>query len=166
MTPRVFLDNTVLSNLASVGRTHLVEQLWGKQAATTPQALAEYEAGAGQGRRASDAWSWIDVAEWTEADEELAESFPASLGLGERSCLAAALRTQGLLVTDEGDARRVARQRRLTVSGTVGILRLKVESGYLTEAEANDLLNTMIRDGYFSPVARVFDGPSGTSSPE
>lgn len=165
MTPRVFLDNTVLSNLAGVGRTDLVERMWGEQATTTPQALAEYEAGAGQGRRAPGAWSWIRVETLTDEDEKLVRELPGSLGLGERACIAAARRTQGMLVTDDGDARRSARRRHMIVSGTVGILRLSVENSYLREDEAIALLDEMIRAGYFSPVVRVFDQASGSGEP-
>jgi predicted nucleic acid-binding protein len=163
--PKVYLDNTVLSNLASVGRTDLVQRLWADRTATTPQALAEYEAGAGQGNRPHGAWSWISIAEWTQEDEALVNTLPNSLGPGERSCLAAAKRNQGVLATDDGDARRVSQRKQVTVTGTVGILRLAVERGLLAEAEANGLLTAMVRNGYFSPVASVLDRPVPDTQP-
>ena len=74
--------------------------------------------------------------------------------------MAAAKRTEGMLATDDGDARRSAQRNKVVVTGTVGILRLAVEQGLLTEPEANDLLEGLIEMGYFSPIARVFDAPN------
>jgi len=77
------------------------------------------------------------------------------LGAGERSCLAVALHRQGLLVSDDLDARRAAREHGIPKTGTVGILVLYVRRGYLSREEANALLTEMIALGYRSPVASL-----------
>lgn len=64
------LDNTLLSNFASVRRVDLVLQLWGEAVYTTPAAFAEYEAGVAGGLLPKDAWVGLSIL--TLSDEETA----------------------------------------------------------------------------------------------
>jgi predicted nucleic acid-binding protein len=147
----VLLDNTVLTNFALVNRADLVTHLWPTTVCTTPPVLDEYQSGAASGQVPADAWADLTVITLAEEETVLAASFSTRLGAGERSCLAAAVWRQGLLATDDLDARHIARQRSVPLTGTIGILALSVRRGYLTWEEANGLLAEMIALGYHSP---------------
>lgn len=56
-----------------------------------------------------------------------------------------------LFACDDGNARREAQRRGVTVTGTIGILVLNVRQGFLTLSEGNALLADMITAGYRSP---------------
>jgi predicted nucleic acid-binding protein len=152
IAPPVVLDNTVLTNLALVDRADLVKHLWPTRAYTTPSVLAEYQAGAAGGLISPDTWADLMVTTLTEEETCLAASFLTRLGKGERSCLAVAVCRQGLFATDDLDARRIAQERRVPLTGTIGILTLCERQGYLSREEANGLLAEMIAFGYRSPI--------------
>ena len=147
----VILDNTVLTNLALVGRADLVTHLWPATACTTPSVLDEYRSGAVGGWVPADAWAHLTVVTMTEEETALTARFSTRLGAGERSCLAVAVRRRGLLASDDLDARRIAQQQKVSLTGTIGILTLCMRRGYLSRQEANNLLAEMIALGYHSP---------------
>jgi predicted nucleic acid-binding protein len=147
----VILDNTVLTNFALVGRADLVTHLWPATACTTPPVLDEFRSGAVSGLVPADAWADLNVITLTEEETDLAASFSTRLGSGERSCLAAAVCRHGLLATDDLDARRIAQQQNVSLTGTIGILILCVRRGYLSREEADRLLAEMIALGCYSP---------------
>ena len=147
----VILDNTVLTNFALVGRADLVTHLWPATACTTPPVPDEFWSGAVSGSVPADAWADLTVITLTEEETDLAASFSTRLGSGERSCLAAAACRQGLLATDDLDARRIARQQNVPLTGTIGILILCVRRGHLSREKADGLLGEMIAFGYYSP---------------
>jgi predicted nucleic acid-binding protein len=147
----VILDNTVLTNFALVGRADLVTHLWPATACTTPPVLDEFRSGAVSGLVPADAWADLNVITLTEEETVLAASFSTRLGSGERSCLAAAVCRHGLLATDDLDARRIAQQQNVSLTGTIGILILCVRRGYLSREEADRLLAEMIALGCYSP---------------
>jgi predicted nucleic acid-binding protein len=147
----VILDNTVLTNFALVGRADLVAHLWPTKACTTPPILDEYRSGVASGLVPADFWADLTIITLTKEETALAASFSTRLGSGERSCLAAAVCRQGLLATDDLDARRIAQQQNVPLTGTIGILILCVRRSYLSHEEADGLLGEMIAFGYYSP---------------
>ena len=151
-TKLILLDNTVLSNFALVNRTDLVLRLWAAAACTTSAALLEYEAGAAGGILPPAAWASLSVVALTAEETAFAAHLPPRLGAGERTGLAVAVHRQGLLATDDLDARHAARQHGVSTTGTLGILVLGVRRGYLTHGQANTLLAGMIAAGYRSPL--------------
>jgi len=58
-------------------------------------------------------------------------------------------------VTDDLAARRLARERNVPVTGTLGILIGSVRDGVLSLLEANAMLADMIRQRYRAPVDRL-----------
>ena len=147
----VILDNTVLTNFALVDRAELVTCSWPSTACTTPSVLDEYRSGVASGLVPTDAWADLTIIILTEEEAALAARLSTRLGNGERSCLAAAVYRQGLLASDDLDARRIARQQSVPLTGTIGILALCVRRGNLSLEKANGLLNEMIASGYYSP---------------
>jgi predicted nucleic acid-binding protein len=152
VTGPVLLDNTVLSNLASVNRPDLATRLWGDDASTTAEALAEYAMGVIARSLPADAWAELPIASLAPEELTVSARLPRPLGPGERSCLAVAIHRRGSLATDDLDARRAAERHGVQVIGTVGILLLLTRRGDLAGDEANGLLAEMIAAGYRSPV--------------
>jgi predicted nucleic acid-binding protein len=152
VTRPALLDNTVLTNLSLAGRSDLVSRLWSASACTTPAVIDEYGAGTASGLLSPDAWAELPVVNLTSDEIAFANSLPPRLGAGERTCLAVAVHRQGLLVSDDLDARRAAREHNVPTTGTLGILIRCVQLGHLERAHADDLLAEMIALGYRSPV--------------
>jgi predicted nucleic acid-binding protein len=146
------LDNTVLSNFAGINRPEIVLQLWRESACTTPGVLSEYQKAVLTRKYPSDAWSFLPILDLTPSEQEHARALPASLGLGERECIAVAVHRKGTFVSDDNYARAIASEQGLKLSGTLGIFLAASQQGVLTLADANNLLKTMIAQGYHSPV--------------
>jgi predicted nucleic acid-binding protein len=156
-TRLVLLDNTVLTNFALVNRPDLVLDLWGTDSATTPAVMTEYEAGVISRGLPAEIWGSLLQLIPNSVEKDFAERLSPKLGSGERSCLAIAVHRQGMLVSDDAEARREAQRSGLPLTGSIGILVLNVRQGRLTRAEANALLEEMIALGYRSPVAILDD---------
>jgi predicted nucleic acid-binding protein len=155
MTPPVLLDNTVLTNLALVNRAELVTSLWATSACTTPAVLAEYQAGVSSGLLPPNAWANLPIVTLNEEEVAFAVALPPRLGAGERTCLAVAVHRQGLLASDDLDARHIARRHGVSTTGTVGILVLCVRRGHLSRDQAEALLAEMRALGYRSSVTSL-----------
>ena len=113
----ILLDNTILTNFALVDRAELVTRLWPTAACMTAVVVAEYAVGVAEGLLPADAWTDLPVVELTGEEAAFAEGLSPRLGAGERTCLAVALQRQGLLGSDDLDARRAADQHRVPRTG-------------------------------------------------
>lgn len=151
----VLLDNTVLSNFALAGRTDLVLRLWVETVCTTSSVRDEFGVAVAHGLVSADAWADLAVVTLTEEEALFAAKLPSRLGAGERTCLAVAAHRNGLLASDDLEARRAARDLEIPRTGTVGILIACVRLGYLSKNDANALLQEMIDLDYRSPVERL-----------
>ena len=99
-------------------------------------------------------WLRILVPE-SEVEHRLRTEFDLLLDPGEASCLALAISRGLTLVTDDLAARRLAKERGVPLTGTLGILVALVRGGVLSLTEANDILAAMIRRRYWSPVDQL-----------
>ena len=79
------------------------------------------------------------------------------LGKGEASCIAIAKEQSAIVVTDDRAARRQCSQMNILVTGTVGILKASLLDGSITRNQADDILQKMIRSGFYSPVRNIGD---------
>lgn len=91
----------------------------------------------------------------------VAEDLNHTLGRGEAECIALAKSRQWIVLTDDRDARRVAREAGLIVSGTLGALINLVQGKALSLAEAHKLLAIMKRSGYRCPVNSLSELDTG-----
>ncbi|MCB9432781.1 MAG: DUF3368 domain-containing protein [Ardenticatenaceae bacterium] len=146
------LDNTVLSNFALVKRLPLLVQVFGKHLATTPYVVQEYEDGVRRGRVPPISFDWIAVLPLTRDELTQMTHLQQQVDAGEASCLAVALGRQGIVLSDDRNARQVAGQIGVAISGTLGVLVRLIKVGVLSLEEANRLLAQMIVYGYRSPV--------------
>jgi len=149
------LDTTVLSNFAHCRRPDLLQRALGEHVATTPTVLAELRAGEALGLVPACDWSWVSVLEPTTEERTLAAGLARQLDPGEAECLAVAQVKRCVFLSDDLAARRLASQRGIMVSGTLGTLLMLVERKDLSVGEVDALLGDMIDRGYRSPVASL-----------
>jgi predicted nucleic acid-binding protein len=151
----ILLDNTVLSNFALVGRADLLQQALDQTAATTVQVLQEFQRGVDLGLLPNTDWSWLRVLTLAPQEEALYQQLCERLNEGEASCLAIAAQQKDRVLTDDRDARWIATQMQIPISGTLGLLRYLVERESLPLSAADRLLRLMIELGYRSPVESI-----------
>jgi predicted nucleic acid-binding protein len=151
------LDNTVMSNVAVVGRPDLLQIAFGNTLATPQQAFAELEAGMRLGALPHLDWQWLPVWTLDAAEVPHFNLFLRTLNAGEAACLAIALTRRCRVLTDDRDARELARQLQIPVSGTLGALTRLVDMKHLSLDEADVLLSLMTVAGYRSPVVSLRD---------
>ncbi|MCZ7672332.1 MAG: hypothetical protein M5U34_37025 [Chloroflexi bacterium] len=154
MSKPVLLDNTVLTNFALIGRSHLVLGLW-PDACTTPAVQAEYQAGVTTRQLPADVWQSLPIVTLTPAETAFANHLSQRLGNGERTCIAMAHHQNGLFVSDDFDARHQAKVYGISTTGTIGILLLNIQQKQITLAKGNELLTQLIKLGYRSPVTSL-----------
>lgn len=154
----VFLDATVLSNFASTnGLSTVVEML--DTPVVVPAVRGEIEEGVEQGH------VYLVSATGAIGGEISVRSVPTSgertqirdkLDEGEAESMLGVIKHGGTLSTDDLAARRVAEQRGIPVTGSVGLLVLAVERDHLDRTKADEWLETW-RDvrGYYAPVETV-----------
>ena len=145
------VDNTPLSNFAHIQQPKLLAAAF-DQPVTAPAVMDELEVGVQTARIPAVDWSWLPVIELTDEERTLAEHLNQTLGRGEAECIAVAKSRQWIMLTDDRDARRVAREAGLIVSGTLGALVNLVRDNALSLAEADEFLAIMKRSGYRCPV--------------
>jgi len=149
------LDNTVLSNFSSIERPDLVQLALGGTAATVEEAYAELQAGIQLGKLPPCDWSWLPVLSLSDSERATYERLRERLNAGEAACLALATARECRVFTDDRDAREIAADTQIPISGTLGLLVRLVDQGFLSLQQADGLLRRMIAAGYRSPVTRL-----------
>jgi predicted nucleic acid-binding protein len=79
------------------------------------------------------------------------------LGKGEASCIAFAKERAAIVVTDDRSARKQCSMMKISVTGTVGILKASVLDGHISLEQADESLRKMIKAGFYSPVSSIVD---------
>jgi predicted nucleic acid-binding protein len=153
----LLLDNTVLSNFASISQIELLILALGDRIAITKQVLDEFNAGIRTGRLPETKINWLAVIELETEENALYQKLLTRVNAGEASCLAIAKMRNGRVLTDDRDARKLAAQLQIPISGTLGILLRLIQIEALTFEHGNTLLQQMIAKGYRSPVQRLED---------
>lgn len=151
----LLLDNTVLSNFALVDRIDLLVEALGSQVATTPQVIAEFNDGTAIGRLPETKLDWLEVIDLEAEEEALFQELLNRVNAGEAACLAVAFQRNGRILTDDRDARKLAAQLKIPISGTLGILLRLVQANALSFSAGNEILGRMVSRGYRSPVQKL-----------
>ncbi len=151
-TAIILLDNTVLSNFASIQRPDLVLLALGDSAATVEEVLDDLEVGVNNKAIPPVNWSWLTTVAMTENERAVYQDLLRKINKGEAACLAVAAARGGRVMTDDRDARKIAVELQIPISGTIGILIRLVDLGRLTILDADEFLSEMIERGYFSPI--------------
>jgi len=152
------LNTTVLSNFAYIDQVWVVSGLAGICA--VPVVREEFEHGV-------DSHPYLQVALDTLDDEipvvtisdqvaNREETVSSHLDPGEAQAFAVADINDGRLLTDDGDARSFAKEREVTVVGSVGVLLAAINAGKVDESTADEWLTTWIDDiGYYVPYRNI-----------
>jgi len=88
-------------------------------------------------------------------EHELYKIHLNSLGRGESSCISASFHRKMVFVSDDRAARAVAREAKIKVTGSIGILKAAVFDGQLMIGQADIFLRKMIDEGFYSPVNSI-----------
>lgn len=149
------MDNTAISNFSVTGCMDILRDRYGGQLMVTREVLLEAEKGIEPDaiRQAIDE-GWIELRTMYADSQEhglFVELRDKGFGLGEASAIAVcSVEQMWAFVSDDLDARREARQRRIEVVGTYGILARHVAERKISLEEGNELLRRMIDAGFRS----------------
>ena len=158
----VISNTTVLCNFAAIKQLGLLKQLFGVLFIPTA-VYDEIYRGQEEGYEFCQTIllqihplnlnGWIHLSNLNNALEfQALTTFPRKIHQGESECLSIAQHRHWLFLTDDGAARHIAKQRQITISGTLGCLVLLVEQAHLSLESANGFLAAMIEQGYRSPL--------------
>lgn len=154
----VVLDATVLSNFASTDGVSLLVTVL-ESPVVVPAVCDELERGLDAGHEYLD--TVVDALETDLPIQSLPydsdfQEIRDRLDPGEAESLLLAIEHSGTLATDDLAARKMAEQRDVPVTGSIGLLVIGVESGLLNRETADEWLDTW-RDqrGYYAPVESV-----------
>ena len=145
------VDNTVLSNFAHIKQPNLLKQSF-THLVTVSAVMDELNDGVQLGRIPNVDWQWLQVIKLTQPEQSIARQLQKTLGKGEAECIALAQSRQWIVLTDDRDARKTAKQAGVKVSGTLGALISLVDNDVLSMKEADEVLAAMMAHGYRCPV--------------
>ena len=98
----------------------------------------------------------IQAVEMDEGSRAVYEQLRDRLDRGEAECLAIAETHDGLLVTDDGAARQLARDRDVRVTGTIGVFTELVDEDVIDEATADAWLKRLVDETDYRVPSREF----------
>ena len=159
----VVINNTVLSNFASVERLALIRRLF-KIVYTTSEVHQEILTGISAGDNflmeidknisfGKGGKGWIEIIPIkTQEEHLLSDSLMKNLHAGEATCITVAKSHSLVFLSDDLKAREIARDEKVKVSGTIGILGHCIKKRIVSLSEADEILKEMIKKGYHSPI--------------
>lgn len=150
------LNTTVLSNFAQVDCIYLLLDL--PRLVTVNGVQKELEDGTETHlyleRALTVLGEEIPVVTPSSSAEKSEEILLETLDRGEAQALAIAETADGMIVTDDGDARATATQRGVGLTGSIGLLARFVEDGYISAETADEYLKRWIDEAGFRSPAR------------
>lgn len=153
------LNTTVLSNVAQVDRVELLLEL--PRLVTVDAVQEKLEDGTETHLYLENALTVlreeIPVVTPSSSTEKIEEKLLETLDPGEAQILAVAEAADGMIVTDDGDARATAKQRGVGLTGSIGLLVRFVEDGYISAETADGYLKRWIDEAGFRSPARDFE---------
>jgi predicted nucleic acid-binding protein len=96
----------------------------------------------------------VPVVDIDESVRTTAAQFETRLDDGEAQALAVAVEFDGILVTDDGPARSVARETGVTVTGSIGVLIRGIEEGNIEQSIAADWLKQWVDETDYRAPSR------------
>jgi predicted nucleic acid-binding protein len=161
MTKDVIVNNTVLSNLASVDRLDILKKVFLK-VYTTLEVQNEVENGIrcnhlfqNHTKKIIDDGQWIFIANCSQQESKFYNDLRKRVDLVEASCLAIAKERGWIFLTDDYKARLIAQQLGVRLSGIIGVLVTAIDDKIISMAEAEKLHQDMKNNGYHSPISSL-----------
>lgn len=134
---RIVCDTSPLILLAKIDRLELLFRLY-TQTAIPISVLDEVRVRPTEETTAIESLVENQAIQIQRVSPQVLESVPADLGAGEREAIALAIETDAnMIVLDDREGRRVARERELSVTGTIGVL---------VEARARDMVASVRKE--------------------
>jgi predicted nucleic acid-binding protein len=160
--PEIIFDNCVLSNFALSNSLNLIKRLYPSHSYITDFVAAENLKGIIKGYRELSKIKeairdgWIKEITLEAAEEKsIFEALSVSLGFGEASSIAVAKVRGFVFACDDKAARKEASLLNVRLTGTVGILIKAVRKRIIDYKKANEILNSMISRGFYSPIKSI-----------
>ena len=156
----VVLDTTVVSNFASTDSVSFLVTVL-ESPVVVPAVRDELERGLDAGHEYLDsAASALDdelpVQHLSYENQADFQDLRSRLDRGEAESLLGAIERRGTLATDDLAARKIADQRDIPITGSIGLLVLGVRSDQLDHTTVDEWLETWReRRGYYAPVESV-----------
>lgn len=157
------LDTTVIVNFGRSNALWLVERSLPSPVIVVDAVISEVRypiATVAELQRALSA-GWLSTYRLTTDDEidwmRKLRAWKPRLGLGEAESLAVCLAHGWSLATDDRDARRIARDHGIVVTGTIGILIGAVEDAIIDRSLAEALFQRMRSEGFHAPITQLSD---------
>ena len=135
----VLLDATILTNFARVGLSYALSDLWGAEVGTTVNVLDEYETGIRTAGLPPLAWKELTPLILTPEEQVLASNMFPRLGIGERTCLAVAIRRGAILATDDKSAATRCQKMGHSSRWNIGDLANVCQAGLILSIQSSDL---------------------------
>jgi predicted nucleic acid-binding protein len=158
---KVVTNTSPLILLAKIERLDLLGQLY--ETVLVPSSVYD-EIRIRSGRETEKAQTLIqsNVFHLRRATADMVNSLPVDLGRGERETIALAIETDaGLVVIDDQEGRRIARNRGLRVTGTIGILVEARERGLIASIrkELDHLVEAglWLSEAFYHRILNEFD---------
>lgn len=152
------LNTTVLSNFAHVDHVELLLEL--PRLVTVDAVQTELDEGSETHHYLEQALDVLEdkipVVTPSSPAQEIEETLLETLDPGEAQALAVAAEAEGMVVTDDGDARTIANQRGIGLTGSIGLLVRFVENDRITAETADTYLKRWIDEAGFRSPARDF----------
>jgi len=150
------LDTSVLSNFAHVDRIDVLDDL--PRLATVEAVRMELDDGIETHSYLERAVAVLDddipVITPSPAAQEMEQDLLKRLDPGEAQALAVADVRNGTFVTDDGDARTIARNRDIPLTGSIGLLVRFVKDDVMSVEDADRYLKRWIDEAGFRSPAR------------
>ena len=155
-------DTASLGNFLMSGSIFILENRFSRNAIITSQLFDEIYAGIKKYPKLKQVKGLIKnntfkLYTLSEKERELYSDLIGHLGRGEASCIAVAKEQSAIVVTDDRTARKQCAQMDILVTGTIGILKASLFDGSLSVDQADDILQEMIKFGFYSPVRNIGD---------
>jgi len=154
------LDATVLSNFGYIDKIDLLEEL--PQVCTVPNVREELKNGVDSYQYLQNAVDSLEtdipVTEPSSKEREIRTKLSEQLDPGESEAVAVAEARQGTVVTDDGIARSISRDRKVKVTGSIGILIISIEDGKVSQGTADKWLGKWVNEtGFRAPSSDISD---------
>jgi len=155
-------DTVSLSNFLLSESVFILEKRYRKHAIITAQVYDEISAGVSEYPKLKQVDDLINkrvfrLCTLSSKKRKTYLELIGHLGRGEASCIAIAKEQSAIVVTDDRTARRQCSQMDILFTGTVGILKASLLEGDLDRDKADEILQKMIKFGFYSPVRSIGD---------
>lgn len=157
---RWIFDTVALSNFLLCKAENVLIKRYQNRGSISVQVFTEIEQGIAKGYPLAQIDNFLEQATFTvemlkQDERPLFTNHLTYLGAGEASCIAMAEKRGYIVVTDDKKVRLTCKELGVPVTGTIGILRACCLDQQLSVTEADEILNNMIANGFFSPVQSI-----------